>query len=59
LVFIVTRLYEYQSPAVAFRHVKLAVNSEEFFRNMMCRKVFRKSKGYVSYAATKERPTGI
>src|SRR6478735_437913 len=42
----------------AFRHVKHVVNSEEFFRDTMCRKVIRKPKRNCD-AATEERRTGL
>src|SRR6476620_12726264 len=42
----------------AFRHVKHVVNSEEFFRDTMCRRVIRKPKRNCD-AATEERRTRL
>src|SRR4029077_2456703 len=42
----------------AFRHVKHVVNSEEFFRDTLCRKVIRKPKRNCD-AASEERRTGL
>jgi len=51
-------LFSELSTYFAFRHVKHVVNSEEFFRDTMCRKVIRKPKRNCD-AATEERRTGL